>query len=246
MSALAKKSGVPSATIKHYLREGLLPEPARRTGRTMAYYDESLAERIRRIKRLQREHFLPLSVIKRVLDSAAELDDDEATARAIAGVLARSSGKQTRTRAELIGSGVPAGDLDWLGRLGVLTPDGEGELARYAGDDLALLRTLSEARKAGLRPEMLPASTLATYARALGALVRAELEMFRAGVLPKAGKQLPALTEAATRLSERLVVLMRRKLLLPTLRQLAAESPAPRQRAPARPRARRAKARSRA
>ncbi len=64
MSALARLSGVPAATIKHYLREGLLPQPGVRTGRNMAFYDASLAERIKQIKELQREHFLPLSVIR--------------------------------------------------------------------------------------------------------------------------------------------------------------------------------------
>jgi DNA-binding transcriptional MerR regulator len=36
MSELAERSGVSAGTIKHYLREGLLPEPVR-TSRNMAY-----------------------------------------------------------------------------------------------------------------------------------------------------------------------------------------------------------------
>ena len=36
MSELAEASGVSAGTIKHYLREGLLPEPVR-TSRNMAY-----------------------------------------------------------------------------------------------------------------------------------------------------------------------------------------------------------------
>ena len=35
MSELAEQSGVSAGTIKHYLREGLLPEPVR-TSRNMA------------------------------------------------------------------------------------------------------------------------------------------------------------------------------------------------------------------
>ena len=38
MSVFAQRSGVPAPTIKHYVREGLLPKPVR-TSRTMAYYD---------------------------------------------------------------------------------------------------------------------------------------------------------------------------------------------------------------
>src|SRR5438105_5019613 len=70
MSELAERSGVSAGTIKHYLREGLLPEPVR-TSRNMAYYPEQFVERIRLIKRLQEERFLPLRLIKGVLDRAA-------------------------------------------------------------------------------------------------------------------------------------------------------------------------------
>jgi DNA-binding transcriptional MerR regulator len=37
MGELAERSGVGTGTIKHHLREGLLPEPVR-TSRSMAYY----------------------------------------------------------------------------------------------------------------------------------------------------------------------------------------------------------------
>ena len=40
ISELAERSGVPVATVRHYLREGLLPEPVK-TSRNMAYYPPS-------------------------------------------------------------------------------------------------------------------------------------------------------------------------------------------------------------
>ena len=52
MSGLVEASGVPAPTIKHYLREGLLPEPVK-TSRNMAWYRPETVERIRLIKRLQ-------------------------------------------------------------------------------------------------------------------------------------------------------------------------------------------------
>ncbi|MGK2931356.1 MAG: MerR family transcriptional regulator [Solirubrobacterales bacterium] len=52
MSELVEASGVPGATIKHYLREDLLPEPVK-TSRNMAYYRPETVERIEMIKRLQ-------------------------------------------------------------------------------------------------------------------------------------------------------------------------------------------------
>ena len=49
MSELADASGVSAATIKHYLREGLLggDDEIVRTSRNMAYYPPEFVERIR-------------------------------------------------------------------------------------------------------------------------------------------------------------------------------------------------------
>ena len=62
MSELAERSGVSAGTIKHYLREGLLGDQSEvlRTSRNMAYYPERFVERVRLIKRLQEERFMPL------------------------------------------------------------------------------------------------------------------------------------------------------------------------------------------
>lgn len=228
MAALARRSGVPAATIKHYLREGLLSGPARRSGRNMAWYDARLVDRIRAIKALQRDHFLPLGVIKDVLDGAHALPDEQTAATAIARVLASHGADEGRPRPELIALGVDPRDLDLLEGLGLVTARGTGDEARYSGDDLALLRLLGTARRAGIRADMLPTAILADYAKAIRELVRVELSLFRAGVLPNAGDDLERITEVATTLSEQLVVLIRRKLLLPTLGQMAEEARTPR------------------
>jgi DNA-binding transcriptional MerR regulator len=78
MSELAQRSGVSAGTIKHYLREGLLGEGEGvvRTSRNMAYYPPAYVERITLIKRLQEDRFMPLKVIKGMLDE----DPDRALA----------------------------------------------------------------------------------------------------------------------------------------------------------------------
>ena len=80
MSELAERSGVSAATIKHYLREGLLgsDEEVVRTSRNMAYYPAEFVDRVRLIKRLQEERFMPLRVIREVM-----ADDPERAARLI-------------------------------------------------------------------------------------------------------------------------------------------------------------------
>lgn len=218
---LARRSGVPVATIKHYLRERLIA-PARKSGRTMSWYDASLVERLRTIKELQQRQFLPLDVIKQALERDSEAPDDLAAAEAIAKVLSRRGARRARTRDDLLARGANPRELRWLEAMGLAVPTGADRT--YRGDDLALLSTLGAARKAGLGAEMLPFEILDRYLAALRALVAVELEMFRTGVFPRAKPgDVPRLTTAATKLSERLVVLLRRKLLLPTLERLVHE-----------------------
>ncbi|HEY5927188.1 MAG TPA: MerR family transcriptional regulator [Kofleriaceae bacterium] len=217
---LAKRTGVPIATLKFYLREGLIA-PAKKTGRTMAWYHPSTVDRIRSIRELQDRQFLPLELIRKSIDRADAATDDHAIAEGIAEVLIRRGGKRSRSRAEVLAHGAQEAELDWLQRSGLAVPDADG---CYRGDDLALLSTLGGARRAGLAAEMLPFAILGDYVRALTKLVEVELRVFRAGVIGHAKpSEVAALTKSATELSERLVLLLRRKLLLPTLSRLVTE-----------------------
>jgi DNA-binding transcriptional MerR regulator len=218
---LAKRAGVPVATLKHYLREGLIA-PTRKSGKTMSWYDPGLVTKIRAIKELQRRQFLPLDLIRKSIEQDHEAPDDVAAADAIAKVLARHGGKRTRTRDEVLAKGASATELEWLAAAGLAIPTGPDQ--RYSGDDLALLTTLGAARRVGIDPDMLPFDVLAEYLTAMQKLVDIELRIFREGVMRKAKPgEVGKLTTAAADLSERLVVLIRRKLLLPTLQRLVEE-----------------------
>lgn len=217
---LSRRTGVPIATLKFYLREGLIA-PARKSGRTMAWYAPSTVERIRSIRELQERQFLPLDVIRETIDKTAGAADDHAIAEAIAGVLIRRGGRRARRRDDVLANGAQAVELEWLERAGLAVPDADGY---YRGDDLALLSTLGAARRAGLAEHMLPFQILGDYLVALNKLVEVELRIYRAGVLGRAKpSEVAKLTRAATELSERLVILLRRKLLLPTLQRLVEE-----------------------
>jgi len=69
MSELSDAVGVNSATIRYYIRQGLLPRPYK-THKNMAYYDERYIDRVLFIKKLQKEYFLPLDVIKDKIDES--------------------------------------------------------------------------------------------------------------------------------------------------------------------------------
>ncbi len=71
IAELARESGVSRETIHYYLREGLLPKPAK-TGRTAAFYDDSHLERLRLIRQLRDEKYLPVAVIREILGAAGQ------------------------------------------------------------------------------------------------------------------------------------------------------------------------------
>lgn len=71
MAELERLSGVPRETIHYYLREGLLPTPSR-PGKTQALYDESHLERLRLIRCLREEKYLPVAVIRSILQAGLE------------------------------------------------------------------------------------------------------------------------------------------------------------------------------
>ena len=91
MKDLCDESGLGRQAIHFYIQQGLLPE-GHKTGRNMAYYTEGHLERLRLIRRLQDEQFLPLKAIRAVL-SAYE-DDDENGGEALLGEGAFSPGQQ--------------------------------------------------------------------------------------------------------------------------------------------------------
>ena len=68
MSELSRVSGVPVATVKYYLREGLLA-PGIPTSATRATYDDSHVRRLRLIRALADVGHLRLDTIREILDA---------------------------------------------------------------------------------------------------------------------------------------------------------------------------------
>jgi DNA-binding transcriptional MerR regulator len=174
MRELASASGVSAGTIKHYLREGLLPDPVK-TSRNMAWYPPEFVERIRLIKRLQEERFMPLKLIKRMLD------DDPARAHALIEledrILERARERERRRvpAAEVRRRyAIPQEVLDRLAELDVLTPSRGG----YSQLDLEIVEAIGRFRAGGY-DERIGFTVYDTlrYKRALEALVKEEVEV---------------------------------------------------------------------
>jgi DNA-binding transcriptional MerR regulator len=221
MSELADRSGVSAGTIKHYLREGLLgPEDdVLRTSRNMAYYPEEFVERIRLIKRLQEERFMPLRVIREVMS-----EDPERAARIIEledrilerAIEAGETGRVSRTRVRETYD-LPRNVLERLEELQVLTPSSRG----YDADDVAIIEAISRFRAGGYE-EAIGFTVYDTlrYREALAPLVEEEvrvlLDRLAGGV--EVDRAVEIISSGAEPLRE-LIGAMHSKLLLAALRR---------------------------
>lgn len=82
ISQLAETTGVPVATIKYYLREGLLPE-GERTSATQARYGDEHVRRLRLVRALLGTGGLSVARARAVLE---QLDGDHETVAEVLGV----------------------------------------------------------------------------------------------------------------------------------------------------------------
>jgi DNA-binding transcriptional MerR regulator len=223
MGELAEASGVPAGTIKHYLREGLLPEPVK-TSRNMAYYPPEFVDRIRLIKQLQEERFMPLRAIKSVLDADPERArallelEDRILERALAGERTRTSAAEVRER-----YGVPKEVLDRLEELEVLSPNSRG----YTPSDVKIIEAISRFRAGGYDEEIgFTVYDTLRYKSALEDLVRQEVDVLMDRL---AGEMDPdrvvEMIEAGAQPLQDLIAALHTKLLIAELeRQRAART----------------------
>src|SRR5439155_16650130 len=176
MSELAERSGVSAGTIRHYLREGLLGggEDIVRTSRNMAYYPAYYVQRIELIKRLQKQRFMPLRLIRGALDHPERVQalielEDRILERALAGADARG---RTSMRAVRERYRIPRNVLGRLAEIGVLSPTRGG----YDREDVRIIEAIASFRAGGY-DETLGFTVYDTlrYRDALKPLVREEV-----------------------------------------------------------------------
>jgi DNA-binding transcriptional MerR regulator len=173
---VARQADVPTSVITFYLSQGLLPKPVK-TSRNMAYYDEATVERVRLIRELTQNAFLPLRVVKKVLSSGATPQEIRAS---FAGRLSRMApaGGEVEESALATGGRLSKAELRRLAALGVLSPRRKGEHAWYSADDAVIVAELTRMRKAGLTPERgYSVEHMALYRDAVEALAEKEIEL---------------------------------------------------------------------
>ncbi len=207
MAELSRGSGVPVATIKYYLREGLLP-PGTATSATRAEYGEAHLRRLRLIRALLEIGEVPVAAIGKIL---AVVDDEAASVHVMLGAVQYQLGPHPARPAEP--------DRDWqaasreadalIAALGWTVAASAPARTLLIATLAALRRTRSARSGPGLR----------AYAEAMAALAAAEV----AGLLPGDGNREPS-GSARVALAESAVVgMVLHERILIALHRLAQE-----------------------
>lgn len=205
MKQLVESTGLPRQAIHFYIQEGLLP-PGTKTGKNMAYYGDEHLERLETIRRLQHERFLPLKVIKAVLDGREGAYSKEQ--REFLSELRVELGEriaEPRPPASAVDAepllaqlGLDVEDLERAVELGILTMVlGEDGTRRVPTSQVWLLEHLATLRRTGFTRELgFTIDEIAFFDEQMDALVRMEIDLLFRKI-----RHLP--TETVARLVER-------------------------------------------
>lgn len=232
ISDLARETGVSTATIKFYMREKLLPAPTLKTGRNMAYYDRSFVTRIRFIKELQQKRFLPLDVIRAVLDqndaiiSPREIDTLVGLEGRFYEAIHYAPRQAPLTMEQALARyGFDRTEIEFAIDLGVLEPVDRNGIRVFEGDDILMLETMAELQCNGIDKSLIPNEiALPIYVDAIERLAHEELKMFSRAVTGKVEEgRLATMALAGVKLVERFLVLLRRRLLLRLIQEMRQE-----------------------
>ena len=146
MEQLAAACDVSVDTVRYYQSRGLLPQPARE-GR-VAWYGADHAERIRRIRDLQRKG-LTLAAIGRVVRGELAVADADLAA-AVAEELGDREAELLDLEAFAERSGVPASLIQAVEREGIRIGREVDGATRYTSGDIELVRTALRLLEFGL------------------------------------------------------------------------------------------------
>jgi len=154
---LASKSGVTPRTIRFYVQGGLLPQPVK-SRKTLALYREDCVNKIKAIKKAQTERFLPLVVIREILEennydyNALFLDrSPETSGRYRAGPATNHTGtEQLNLKKVCQDLGIPVEAIDELKGLQWIRPVQNKESETISSIEYDFLYRFSQLLKTGM------------------------------------------------------------------------------------------------
>jgi DNA-binding transcriptional MerR regulator len=163
MAELSRRSGVPVATIKYYLRESLLPAGVA-TSATRAEYGEAHLRRLRLIRALVDIGEVPVAALRKIL---AVVDDQDASVHTMLGTVEYQLGPRP--------AAADGDDPEWQAarqEVDDLIAEMGWTVTPFAPARTLLALTLAALRRLGSAP---PGAGLRAYAEAMAALADAEV-----------------------------------------------------------------------
>ncbi|RJR18557.1 MAG: MerR family transcriptional regulator [Desulfobacteraceae bacterium] len=154
---LVQKTNVPKETIHYYVREGVLRRP-RKKGKNLADYSDDYVEQIRIIRTLQKNYFLPLSVIKKILkrhkrQSLSEKSSFELLSGYFKPVDRLLAGEVTGKEAFQEVTGLSAKWQSMMEQWGVISSETREGRPVYSQDDVIIGRLLVDMDRLGFGPK---------------------------------------------------------------------------------------------
>lgn len=229
MKDLVAATGVPKGTIQYYINEGLIPAPVK-TQTNMANYSEDHVNAVRLIKELQSKRFLPLAVIKKIIQQKKNgLSVDEIqTIASLDGKLFTNlhegltirdiTAKQLSER-----TGADVKEIQELEKIGILHPRKKGKQKYYGEDDIRLMECWKKLREIGFSKDLgfAPADFL-PYREWMGTLVKEETKIMMKRTLGRISvDEIVNMVEEGTPVLNTIIGLIRKRLILETVRNYA-------------------------
>jgi len=219
MRELSKLTGVPPGTIRYYINEGLLPKPLK-THRNMAYYDESYVARIKLIRELQEKRYLPLSIIRQMLEQSENSMDSEEikTLLELEGKLFRNISTfpefQPPDIEELSDrTGVSVETIEELERMSIISRQPDG---LFDEDCVKIVEILEKLREAGYTDEVgFGMEHIKMYLDMIEVLARQEVMTFSKAVTGRLSPdEMTAMAETGINLLNTLLGILRKRQIL--------------------------------
>ncbi len=206
MADLCRLTGMPRQAIHFYINEGLVP-PGRKTGRNSARYGEEHVGRIRIVRQLQNERFMPLKAIRAVLDGRDDAFTPEQLGfigdvkRRLSATLAKPRDRRRQVDAHtlLARNGLDPRDLDDLVRSRVVEIErGPRGSLRVSSEDVWAFEMLGNVRRAGFAHDLgFDDKFLGLYERTVTSLVTREWRTVTERLSSLPPERVAAMLEAA-------------------------------------------------
>ncbi|NQU07138.1 MAG: MerR family transcriptional regulator [Candidatus Abyssubacteria bacterium] len=224
MRELSQLTGVPPGTIRYYINEELLPKPLK-THRNMAYYDQSYVGRIKLIRELQEKRYLPLSIIRQMLDeSESSMESQEIkTLLELEGKLFKNISNLPEFRPQNIEelserTGVSIEMIKELEDAGIISRQPDG---LFDEDCVKIVEILMKLREAGYTEEVgFTSDHIKMYKDMIEVLARQEVRTFSKAVTGRLSfDEMTTMAETGIDLLNTLLGILRKRLILQISRQ---------------------------